>query len=168
MRTINFYQARDKMHREFLAGSDMPGPTRAVFRYLLEFTLYGGEGYGWVRHDACGVTTIALSTGFSEKTVKRAMAMLENNGLIKRVTRTRATGGRLSDEIRMEWDYLYAGAEGDSLTPNPQGDSLTPSGVAEGDSLTPSSISISKRTTSNPGEAGDGGGKLIQLRRNHG
>lgn len=146
----------------------MPGPTRAIFRYLLEFTLYGGEAYGWVRHDACGIKTIASSTGFSEKTVKRALTMLESNGLIKRVTRTKGTGGRLSDEIRMDWDYLYAGAEGDSLTPNPQGDSLTPWGVAEGDSLTPSSISISKRTTSNPGDAGDGGGKIIELRRARG
>jgi len=156
------------MHRVFLAGSSMPGPTRAIFRYLLEFTLYGGEAYGWVRHDACGVRTIATSTGFSEKTVKRALIMLENNGLIRRVTRAKGTGGRLADEIRVDWDYLYVGAQGDSLTPWGSGDSLTPSEGAQGDSLTPSSISISKRTTSNPGVAGDGGGTIIELRRNHG
>lgn len=167
MRTISFFEARDELFREFLAGSPMPAPTRAVFRYLLEFTFYRGAAYGWVRHDACGTKTIAQSTGFSEKTVKRSMVMLESNGLIKRVTRTKGTGGRLSDEVRIDWDYLYVGAEGDSLTPSGQGDSLTPSDGAEGDSLTPSSISIKKRTTKNPGQARDGGGEVIEMRRKH-
>lgn len=168
MRTINFYQARDQVHREFLAGSDMPGPARAVFRYLLEFTLYGDKGYGWVRHDACGVKTIADSTGFSVRTVIRAMAMLENNGLIKRVTRTKGTGGRLIDEVRMDWEYLYVGPEGDTVASSGSSDTVASSDGPEGDTVASSTMSIRKRTTSNPGDARDGGGKIIKMRRNHG
>lgn len=168
MRKVNFYQARDKLHREFLAGSPMPGPSRAVFRYLLEFTLYGGEAYGWVRHDACGIKTIAASTGMSERTVLRAMLLLENNGLIKRVARTKGSGGRLADEVRIDWEYLYVGAESDSVALSGSGDSVALSDGPESDSVASSSISISKRTTSNPGDAGDGGAKIIELRRNHG
>lgn len=168
MRKINFYQARDELHREFLAGSEMPAPTRAVFRHLLEFTLYGGEAYGWVRHDACGIKTIAASTGLSVRTVLRSMAMLEANGLIKRVARTKGTGGRLIDEVRVDWNYLYVGPESDSVAPSGSGDSVALSDGPESDSVAPSSISIRKRTTSNPGDARDGGARIIEMRRNHG
>jgi hypothetical protein len=143
LRRINFYQARDEMHREFLRGSGMPGPTRAIFRYLLEFTLYGESGYGWVRHDACGIDTIAASTGFSDRSVKEYLRQLEANGLIKRYRKDRKGGA--NDEIRIEWSYLYIGlGEGDAR----EGDAPTNSVLGEGDAPT---IPYTEKGSTEPG-----------------
>lgn len=112
MRTINFYEARDELNRELLRGSDMPLPARAIFRYLLESAMFSGEAYGWVRHDACGVKTIAAIVGLSERAVVTHLQLLEGNGLVRRRRRARGTLGRVNDEIRIEWDFLYQDAPG--------------------------------------------------------
>ena len=136
--TVSFFQARDEMDRVFLAGSDMPGITRAVFRHLLEHMMYSGESYGWVVRSASGVSTIAVITGFSERAVKSHLRMLEANGLITRHRHRTGTGtgpgGRSADRIRVEWDYLHnEGASGARA-------SGAPSGGDEGASGAPSTI----------------------------
>jgi len=109
VRTISFFQARDEINRVFLQGeSNMPAPTRAIFRCLLESVFYSGSAYGWVNHACCGVRTIATLTGLGERAVRTHLNMLEANGLIRRVPRPRADGGRDPDEIQVTWTFLYA------------------------------------------------------------
>lgn len=156
MRTITFYQARDEMNREFLRGSDMPGPTRAIFRYLVECTMFSGEAYGWVRHDACGVPTIAKITGFSVHTVKDHLRLLEDNGLIRRYRREQAgRGGRHPDEIRIEWKFMFEGAA------NERSSEVQFEGAGDEPSLP-----ITDKSFTEPGEAG---GDVIDMasRRAH-
>lgn len=153
MRTISFFQARDQMNREFLAGSDMPPLTRAVFRYLIECTMFKGESYGWVNYSSCGVMTIAKITGLSERAVRTHLQMLEDHGLIKRYRRASKSGsGRSNDQLRIEWDYLY---EGDEIQPAP--DAGRERGAARNDvqPAPDAASSISKeKELQEPGEAG--------------
>ena len=161
MRTISFFQARDEMNREFLRGSDMPAPARAVFRHLLECTLFTGEAYGWVRHDACGIKNIAALTGMSDRSVSRCLQALENNKLIRRVSRARGAGGRLNDEIQVVWKYLYvepAGAKTEPLS----GDTVSVSGGSKTEPLSVSSFT--KEKDEEPGVAGDDA-KVLEFRR---
>ena len=167
MRTISYFQARDEIQRVFLAGSDMPGPTRAVFRYLLDSAFYTGQAYGWVRHSSCGVTTIAKITGFSEKTVRVAMTMLENNGLIRRYPRPKSSGGRLPDEIKIEWSFLYLGRVPEAVGATASVDGATVSGGSEPVGAT-ASYSSNKRVKNRqkPGQAREVA-EVIPMRRSH-
>lgn len=155
MRTINYFQARDEAHRTFLTGSDMPAPTRAIFLYLLSCTLYAGEAYGWVRHSSCGVATIAAVTGYSERSVKSHLQLLERNGLVRRQQRPRTHRGRPADEIRIEWSYLYQGAAPARETDAP--------GVADQGAGAAPSFLYKEKELQEPGQAREA--DVIELRR---
>lgn len=160
MRTASFFQVRDELNREFLRGSDMAGPTRAIFRHLLECTLYAGEAYGWVRHDACGVSTIARITGYSERAVKEHLRLLEANGLIRRYNRTKGTKGRKNDEIRIDWEYLYED-QGAAPALRYQGAGAAPMKADQGAAPAPSSYIEEK----NYKEPCGTDGRVIEMRR---
>lgn len=112
----------------------------------------GKSRLGWP-----SIATLAAATGWSERTVQRALRELVRQGWLevqtmghgRRATEYRVTWPRWVHQLREahpdSWLDLLRGASGTALDVG-KGDSLTPLGGAEGDALSPTGDSVSPQT----------------------
>lgn len=123
----NFYAARNALDAALRDGKlALTSSECAVFRYLLEHTLYqprDPKDYGFVNAIDGGVETIAQQTCLSARTVIRAVGSLEDKGLMGRWRRQVFAGGRKPDLIEMDW---VKGVVGDTVAPT-VADTVAPS-----------------------------------------
>jgi hypothetical protein len=100
----SYFTARDALDAALAAGElALKGPQCAVFRYLLEHTMFSGENYGWVTESAVGNPVIARRTGLHENTVQKAVVALNALGLIESWGRPVFAGGKRFDMVHVRW-----------------------------------------------------------------
>jgi hypothetical protein len=99
--------ARDVLDAEIRAGKlELTGPQNAVFRFLVEHTLYQPKDEadrGFVVESVLGVPAICKLTRLKQTAVKGAIKSLGDMGLIKTFKRPVMSGGRKPDRIRINW-----------------------------------------------------------------
>lgn len=110
----NFYEARDAFDALLLGDTaERTAVTDraiiAVFRVLLENTLYKGTAYGHVRHDRTKQEVLGKLTGYGRTTIVDALNELERLDMIKRTSRRPGQTGSASDEIRITWPKMWGG-----------------------------------------------------------
>jgi hypothetical protein len=140
-------QARDILDAALLAGKmGGPGPYLAVFRVLLENAFYTNDSkFGWVRHDRCGIKTLAVLTGYSEVTVRRALDDLEGASFISRRVRPKRGGGRHADEIQVTWHAIHAEAITESASSSESASDDTESASEGPEAITESASYIPRK-----------------------
>lgn len=103
----SFFKARDLYDAALYYGElNLTAIEQAVFRYLLENTMYRPRGagqYGYVTGAALGVESIAKMNCMSVDSAKRGLRSLERRGMVKRHNNHRITGGRGASDIEIIW-----------------------------------------------------------------
>jgi len=150
VRFKNSNQARDALDAALDAGElDLSGPECSIFRYLIDHVWFKHQDpakLGFVTKHAIGNKVIARRTSVNEKTVKRAIPELDRKGLIVRYEgESMPTGGRLPDDIRVDWAMTPAETGSEDDTP----ERVVPMGTESpltGDTESPSSLPVKEQT----------------------
>jgi len=107
LRYKNFFAARDALNKMLEDQTlTLTGPQVALFRYLIEHAWYNPrkpKDAGYVIESALGNQIIGPRLGVNEKTIRRALPVLDELGLTSRYERPLLTGGKDPDAIRVDW-----------------------------------------------------------------
>ena len=104
-----YHDAKNALDRAVLARDiELSAPALAIFRFLLSHTFYTERSYGHVNHKVCGTENLMSLTGYSERSVKRAIHDLKAARLIHVRPRPKYSGGSNTAEISIIWAVFHA------------------------------------------------------------